>query len=134
MARPKRKRPLTMEMNIPEVVAEVTAQFARYEKAVVTNDVATLNELFWVSPHTIRYGITEQLYGYDQIANYRTARTPTNLARTVKRQVVTTFGRDFATATIEFRRDGKTGRQMQTWARMPEGWRIVAAHVSYLAS
>ena len=123
-----------MEMNIPEVVAEVTAQFARYEKAVVTNDVATLNELFWVSPHTIRYGITEQLYGYDQIANYRTARTPTNLARTVKRQVVTTFGRDFATATIEFRRDGKTGRQMQTWARMPEGWRIVAAHVSYLAS
>jgi hypothetical protein len=119
-----------MEINIPEVVAEVAAAFARYERAVVSNDVAVLDELFWRSPHTIRYGATELLYGYDEIARFRAARPGTGLARSVERQVITTFGRDFATASIHFLRNGRTGRQMQTWVRMPEGWHVVAAHVS----
>lgn len=119
-----------MEINIPEVVTEVSAAFARYEHAVVNNDVAVLDELFWQSPHTIRYGATELLYGYDEIARFRAARPAAGLARRVERQVITTFGRDFATASIHFQRNGRTGRQMQTWVRMPEGWRVVAAHVS----
>jgi hypothetical protein len=121
-----------LDINIPEVVAEVTAVFARYEQAVVGNDVAVLDELFWRSPHTIRYGATELLYGYEEIAKFRAARSPAGLARTVQRTVITTFGRDFATASIHFERGGRIGRQMQTWARMPEGWRVVAAHVSMM--
>ena len=124
-----------MEINIPEVHAEVTAAFARYEAALVGNDVAALQELFWRSPHTIRYGIGENLYGSDEIAAFRAARSPIGLARLLSRTVITTFGHDFATACTLFQRDtvpGKTGRQMQTWARMPEGWRVVAAHVSLI--
>ena len=123
-----------MQINIPEVLTEVAAQFARYEQALVANDVATLNELFWASPLTIRYGIGENLYGHEAISSYRGARPAQGFARTVGRSVITTFGRDFATASIEFARRGRNGRQMQTWARMPQGWRIVAAHVSYMDS
>ena len=124
-----------MEINLPEVRAEVEAAFARYEAALVSNDVATLRELFWRSEHTIRYGIAENLYGSDEIAAFRAARLPIGLARRISRTVITTYGRDFATASTLFERDtvpGKMGRQMQTWARMPEGWRVVAAHVSLI--
>jgi hypothetical protein len=123
-----------MEIDIPEVVAEVTAAFARYEQALVTNDVAVLDELFWNSPHTLRYGATENLYGYAQIAAFRAGRSPAGLARRLFNTVITTYGRDFATANTEFQREGsdRTGRQSQTWLRTPEGWRVVAAHVSLL--
>jgi hypothetical protein len=123
-----------MEIDIPEIVAEVTAAFARYEQALVTNDVAVLDELFWNSPHTLRYGATENLYGYAQIAAFRAGRSPAGLARRLFNTVITTYGRDFATANTEFQREGsdRTGRQSQTWLRTPEGWRVVAAHVSLL--
>jgi hypothetical protein len=124
-----------MQINIPEVHAEVEAAFARYEAALIGNNVADLNELFWRSPNTIRYGIGENLYGSDEIAAFRAARPSTGLQRRLWRTVITTYGRDFATAATLFVRDsvpGKTGRQMQTWARMPEGWRVVAAHVSLI--
>ena len=124
-----------MEINLPVVRAEVEAVFARYEAALVSNDVATLRELFWRSEHTIRYGIAENLYGSDEITAFRAARLPIGLARRISRTVITTYGRDFATASTLFERDtvpGKIGRQMQTWARMPEGWRVVAAHVSLI--
>jgi hypothetical protein len=124
-----------MEINRPEVVAEVKTAFARYETALVTNDVATLGELFWKSEHTIRYGIGENLYGAQEIAAFRGARSPVGLARRISRTVITTYGDDFATASTLFEREtapGKIGRQMQTWARMPEGWRVVAAHVSVI--
>jgi hypothetical protein len=123
-----------MEIDIPEVVAEVTAAFARYEQALVTNDVAVLDELFWNSPHTLRYGATENLYGYAQIAAFRAGRSPAGLARRLFNTVITTYGRDFATANTEFQCEGsdRTGRQSQTWLRTPEGWRVVAAHVSLL--
>jgi hypothetical protein len=121
-----------MQINRPEVVAEVTASLARYEAALVNNDVAVLDELFWQSPHTLRYGASENLYGYDAIKAFRAARSPANLQRSVRRTAVTTFGRDFATANIEFQRAGQAriGRQSQTWVRMPQGWRVVAAHIS----
>lgn len=121
-----------MEVNLPEVVREVRAAFDRYERALAANDVATLNELFWAAPHTIRYGAAEELYGYDAIAGFRAARDPAGLERELLRVAVTSFGRDVATASCEYRRlaSGREGRQMQTWARFPEGWRIVAAHVS----
>jgi hypothetical protein len=124
-----------MDINIPYVVAEVGAQFARYERALTGNDVAVLDELFWNSPHTLRYGVGENLYGYEAIAAFRAARPAQGLQREVLRTVITTYGCDFATADIEFRRAGadRTGRQSQTWVRMPEGWRVVAAHVSLLA-
>ena len=124
-----------MQVNIPEVVAEVTAIVARYEAALVTNDLRVLDELFWASPHTLRYGASENLYGYDAIKAFRAARSPANLGRAVRRAAVTTFGRDFATANLEFQRAGATsaGRQSQTWVRMPEGWRVVAAHVSLIS-
>jgi hypothetical protein len=124
-----------MEVNLPDVRAEVEAAFARYEAALVSNDVAVLNELFWVSPLTIRYGGAEILHGHAEIAGFRAARSPVGLARTLERTVIVTYGRDFATASTLFLRDsmpGKVGRQMQTWVRMPEGWRIVAAHVSVI--
>jgi hypothetical protein len=125
---------MNMEINRPEVVAEVTAACDRYEKALVTNDVDTLDNLFWNSPQVLRYGPTENLYGYGQIAGFRAARSPLNLQRTVLKRVITTFGDDFATANVEFQRPPATriGRQSQTWARTPDGWKVVAAHVSYL--
>ncbi|MBD1912748.1 MULTISPECIES: oxalurate catabolism protein HpxZ [unclassified Leptolyngbya] len=123
-----------MNINLPEVLAEVTAAFERYEAALVSNDVAVLDELFWNSPHTIRYGATENLYGYEAIANFRQGRSPLNLTRTLQNTVITTYGHDFATANTEFVRSGKSGRQSQTWMRTPEGWRVVSAHVSLLAS
>jgi len=123
-----------IEINIPEVVAEVEKAFARYERALVSNDVAELESLFWKSPHTLRYGATENLYGYDEIAAFRAGRSPINLARDLLKTVITTYGRDFATANAEFRRIGstRTGRQSQAWLRTEAGWRVVAAHVSLL--
>lgn len=125
----------TMDIDIPEVLEEVRTQFARYEKALTSNDVAVLDELFWNSPLTLRYGAGENLYGYEAIAAFRAARPAQGLEREVLRTVITTYGRDFATANIEFRRAGsdRVGRQSQTWVRMPEGWRVVAAHVSLVA-
>ena len=124
-----------MNIDDPETLVEIGAQLARYEKALTGNDVAVLDELFWNSPRTLRYGAGENLYGYEAIAAFRAARPAQGLEREVLKTVITTFGRDFATANIEFRRDGntRTGRQSQTWVRMPEGWRMVAAHVSLLA-
>jgi hypothetical protein len=124
-----------MDINLPDVLAEVSAVFDRYEAALVGNDVAVLDELFWDSPHTLRYGAGENLYGYADIAAFRAARPAQGLAREIVRKAITTYGRDFATANIEFRRMGadRSGRQSQTWMRTPEGWRVVAAHVSLLA-
>lgn len=121
-------------INLPDVLAEVTAQFARYEKALTSNDVEVLDELFWNTPHTLRYGATENLYGYDAIRAFRAARPSQGLARTVLKTVITTYGHDFATADIEFERIGnaRIGRQSQTWLRTAEGWRVVAAHVSWM--
>ena len=112
----------------PAVKAELEAAFARYEDALVNNRVDVLDELFWRSPLTVRYG-------FDEIAAFRAARSPAGLARRLSRTVVTTFGRDFGTAMTEFRREGSPllGRQSQTWVRLPEGWRVVAAHVSLIA-
>ena len=124
-----------MEINDRAVLAEVEAAFARYEAALMANDVAELQRLFWRSPATIRYGIAENLYGHDEIGGFRAARSPVGLARRLSCTVITTFGRDFATASTLFHRDTtprKIGRQMQSWARFPEGWRIVAAHVSVI--
>jgi hypothetical protein len=124
-----------MEINNPAVVAEVEAVFAAYEAALVTNDVATLDALFWADGRTIRYGVGENLYGHAAIAAFRSARSPAGLARSLERAVITTFGRDFATASTLFRRTGtpeRIGRQMQSWVRMPQGWRVVAAHVSVI--
>ena len=121
-------------VNDPVVHAEVEAVFARYEDALVNNRVEVLDELFWHSPHTVRYGATENLVGYDAIAAFRAGRSPVGLARTLSNTVITTFGYDFATTMTEFRREGGAalGRQSQTWVRLPEGWRVVAAHVSLL--
>ena len=124
-----------LAINLPDVLAEVTAAFARYEDALVTNKVDVLDELFWDSPHTLRYGATENLYGYAAIQAFRAGRPAQGLERSLLKTVITTYGRDFATANIEFQRTGSTGtgRQSQTWLRTPEGWRVVAAHVSLLA-
>jgi len=121
-------------INLPEVLAEVTAVFARYEDALVNNKVEVLDELFWNAPTTIRYGAGENLIGYAAIQAFRAARPATGLARRLSNTVITTFGWDFATAMTEFQRDGSTriGRQSQTWVRLPEGWRVVAAHVSLI--
>jgi hypothetical protein len=124
-----------MDVDIPEIVREVEQAFARYEQALVTNDVATLGALFRDDPRTIRYGGAEILYGHAEIQAFRAARSPVGLARTLQRTVITTFGRDCAVASTLFRRassPGKVGRQMQTWVRFAEGWRIVAAHVSMI--
>lgn len=124
-----------MEIDLPEVVVEVRQAFARYEKALVTNDVATLDELFRDDPRTIRYGAAENLYGYAEIMAFRAARSPVALGRTLSRTVITTYGREFAVASTLYERPsapGKIGRQMQTWVRFPEGWRVVAAHVSLI--
>lgn len=121
-------------INRPDIVAEVRVVFDHYEAALVGNDVTVLDELFWNSPNVLRYGATECLYGHNEIAAFRGARSSANLARTVTRTVITTFGNDMATANIEFKRAGdpRIGRQSQTWVRMPEGWRVVAAHVSLI--
>jgi hypothetical protein len=124
-----------MDVDVPEVLAEVTAQFERYEKALVSNDVAVLDELFHPDKRTLRYGVGENLYGYDEIMAFRAARSPIGLGRTTARTLITTYGRDTAVASTLFYREplvGKVGRQMQTWVRFPEGWRIVAAHVSII--
>jgi Protein of unknown function (DUF3225) len=124
-----------MEIDLPEVVAEVIAVFERYEKALVSNDVSTLNELFRDDARTIRYGVNEILYGAVEIKSFRGARSPVALGRTLSRTVITTFGRDFATASTLYERPsapGKLGRQMQTWVKFPEGWRVVGAHVSLM--
>lgn len=126
---------MTPEIDIPPVKAEVEAAFAAYEKALVENDVASLDRFFLDAPSTIRYGGGENLYGYAEIAAFRAGRSPVGLARTLDRTVITTYGRDFAVAATLFRRDsapGKVGRQMQTWVRTPDGWRVVAAHVSVI--
>jgi hypothetical protein len=123
-----------MEIDLPEVVAEVRAAFDRYEKALNDNDVATLNATFRDDPRTIRYGGAEILYGYAEIKSFRTARTPPG-TRTISKTVISTYGRDHAVASTLFHRasmPGKVGRQMQTWVRCPEGWRVVAAHVSMI--
>ncbi len=123
------------QINLPAVVAEVTAAFNCYETALVSNDVQVLDSLFWDSPHTIRYGATENLYGYEAIANFRANRSPLNLQRTLMNTRITTYGPDMAVAHTEFRRSvsGETGRQSQTWMRTDSGWRVVSAHVSLLA-
>ncbi|MGY0833717.1 oxalurate catabolism protein HpxZ [Azospirillum argentinense] len=125
---------MTLEINIPEVVAEVTAAFERYERALTGNDVAVLGELFWNHPATLRYGVGENLYGYDAIAAFRQGRPAAGLDRVLRNTVITTYGRDMATANTEFTRPSteRVGRQSHTWVRMPEGWRIVAAHVSLM--
>ena len=124
-----------MEIDIPEVKAEVVAAFDAYERALTSNDVEVLDRLFLNSPNTIRYGMGENLYGYAEIAAFRAARPAAGLERTLERTVVTTYGRDMATAWTLFRRPsmpGRIGRQSQVWVRMPEGWRVVAAHVSLI--
>ncbi len=123
-----------MKINDPKTLAEVTAAFERYEKALVTNDVATLDELFLDSPDTIRYGVTENLYGYAEIKAFRAARSPAGLARKLERTAITTYGDDVATANTLFVREGgtKVGRQSQTWVRTQAGWRVVSAHVSLI--
>jgi hypothetical protein len=124
-----------MDVDLPEVVAEVSQAFERYEQALVTNDVATLDALFRHDDRTIRYGVAENLYGHKEVAAFRAGRSPIGLERTTSRTVITTYGRDYAVASTLFHRPtlaGKVGRQMQTWVRFPEGWRVVAAHVSII--
>lgn len=122
-----------MEIDLPDVLAEVSAVFERYEAALVSNDVATLDSLFRDDPRTLRYGGGENLYGYAAIRAFRAGRSPAGLERELSRTVITTYGRDMAVASTLFHRasaPGKVGRQMQTWVRFPDGWYIVAAHVS----
>jgi hypothetical protein len=125
-----------MRINDPETAAELQALYAQYETALVTNDAETLTRMFWASPHVTRFGMTENLHGIDEIIAFRKGRSPANLARNVRRMDIVTFGRDYGSITLEFERtvNGKTvsGRQTQVWVRLPEGWRIVAAHVSAL--
>jgi hypothetical protein len=123
-----------MDVNLPEVVADLKSAFGRYEKALNENNVGVLNELFWNSPHTVRYGVAEQLYGHAEIAGFRAARSTIDLRRELLRVVITTYGRDFGTASCEYRRleTGRRGRQMQTWIRVDGVWKVVAAHVSLL--
>src|ERR1700743_2450632 len=116
-----------MDIDLPEVVAEVRREFERYEQALVTNDVAVLDAIFRDDPRTIRYGMAEILYGHDEIAAFRGARPPVGLARPLSRTVITTYGHDFAVASTLFHREsmpGKVGRQMQTWVRFPDGWHV----------
>jgi hypothetical protein len=129
---------LPMTINDPEVVAELTALYPLYERALVTNDVEKLVEMFWASPQVMRFGVTENLYGYKEIEDFRKGRPSSNLARSVTRLDIVSFGRDFASITLEFERAANAGtvrgRQSQTWVRFAQGWRIVSAHVSLLPS
>ncbi len=122
-----------MEINLPEVVAEVRAAFERYEAALNANDIAVLDATFRDSPHTVRYGLGENLYGRDEILAFRKGRPPLDLRRKLLRTSITTYGRDFATASCEFLKldSNRRGRQSQAWLRTPEGWRVVTAHVSW---
>jgi hypothetical protein len=124
-----------MDINRPEVLHEVQAAFARYERALVGNDTEALDALFWHSGAVVRYGASENLVGIEAIRAFRAARPSAGLARTLGNTVITTFGSDFATAMTEFHRDSapSVGRQSQTWVRFDEGWRVVAAHVSLIA-
>ena len=124
-----------LPVNDPGTLAELTSVFERYEDALVNNKVDVLDELFWNSTMTVRYGTGENLVGYEAIQAFRAGRSPTGLARTLRNTVITTYGQDMGTAMTEFVRDGsaRTGRQSQTWVRFPDaGWRVVAAHVSLL--
>ena len=125
-----------MRINDPETLAELQALYPQYESALLTNDVDTLTRMFWTSPHAMRFGAAENLYGINEIESFRKTRSPANLSRTIRRLDIVTFGRDCGSITLEFERliNGKTvlGRQSQVWVRLPEGWRIVAAHVSML--
>jgi Protein of unknown function (DUF3225) len=124
-----------MEIDLPDVLREVTEQFARYEQALVSNDVAVLDQMFRADARTLRYGIGENLYGYEAIMAFRAARSPVGLGRRTAKTVITSYGRDAAVASTLFYRDslpGKVGRQMQTWMRFPDGWKVVAAHVSII--
>ena len=123
-----------MKINIPEILSEIRTVFARYEEALVNNRTDVLDELFWNSPQTVRYGSGENLVGIDAIRNFRAARSPAGLARKLSNTVITTYGRDFATAMTEFKRDGNqlVGRQSQSWVHFPQGWRVVAAHISLI--
>jgi hypothetical protein len=127
-----------MQINDPAIVAELLMLYPLYEQALVTNDVDTLTAMFWASPHVMRFGVTENLYGIEELEAFRKGRSPANLARKILRLDIVTFGADFGSVTLEFERNtnGKIthGRQSQTWVRLPEGWRIVAAHVSLLPS
>jgi hypothetical protein len=127
---------MTMDINRPEVLTEVRDVFARYEAALVGNDTATLDALFWHADAVVRYGTGENLVGIEAIRAFRAARPSVGLARTLANTVITTFGKDFATAMTEYHREGspRVGRQSQTWVRLEEGWRVVAAHVSLIAS
>ncbi len=124
-----------MHIDLPDVLAEMKAVFARYEDALVNNKVDVLDELFWDSPLTVRYGAAENLRGIEAIRAFRAARPAAGLARRLANTVITTYGRDFATCNLEFQREGspKIGRQSQTWMRTPAGWKVVAAHVSLMA-
>lgn len=124
-----------MDIDLPDVLAEVRFEFDRYEQALIANDVATLDAIFHDDPRTIRYGGGENLYGFHEIEAFRSARSPAGLMRTLSRTVITTYGRDFAVASTLFQRNsfpGKIGRQMQTWVRFKDGWHVVAAHVSMI--
>ncbi|MGA9671350.1 MAG: oxalurate catabolism protein HpxZ [Terracidiphilus sp.] len=125
-----------MTINDPEVVAELRALYPRYEQALVTNNVEILVEMFWAGPQVMRFGVTENLYGPEELAEFRKGRPSTNLVRTVTRLDIVTFGRDLGSITLEFERTSPAGvvrgRQSQVWVRLPEGWRIVQAHVSLL--
>jgi hypothetical protein len=123
-----------MEVNLPKIVTEVTEAFMRYEAALIANDVATLDALFWQSEQVIRYGATENLYGHASILEFRKARPSKGLDRALRNTVITTFGRDFATANTEFTRESsaRIGRQSHSWVRTSQGWRIVAAHVCWM--
>ncbi len=124
------------EINRPDVVAELSALYMEYEKALVTNDIATMTQMFWDSPHVIRFGVGENLYGRDEVEAFRKSRPAVNLDRKVVKMTVVTLGEDTGSVTVEFQRviDGspRQGRQSQFWKKLPEGWRIVSAHVSYL--
>ena len=124
-----------MDINRPDVLADVTAAFERYERALVGNDITLLDELFSAREHTVRYGTGENLYGIEAIRAFRAARSPLGLAREVVRTQITTYGDAFATTHLEFRRAGsqRLGRQTQSWVKLPEGWRVVSAHVSLMA-
>lgn len=123
-----------MQINIPDVLAEVTAAFQRYEAALVANDLPALDDSFWNDPRVIRFALHDNGYGFDAVARARQARDGVDLGRRLSRTVITTFGRDAATANTEFERieSGRRGRQSQTWIRTPTGWKVVSAHVSWL--
>ena len=124
------------EVNLPEIIAELRELYPRYEHALVSNDVDTLVTMFWASPEVMRFGVTENLYGHEELESFRKSRPAANLARTVKRLEIVTFGRDLGSVTLEFERDTSRGivrgRQSQVWVRLAEGWRIASAHVSLL--